>query len=410
MSKRIFITGIGIISSIGNNVKETLISLLAERSGLGEITLFQTSHQGKLPIAEVKLTTEQLLEMTGNPGKKNLTRTALLGMIAATEAIQSAGISNIRSNPTGLISATTVGGMDRSENFYKSFLEDNRKGRLIDVVNHDCGDSTERIALHTGIRDFVTTISTACSSSANAVMTGANMIRSGQLERVVVGGTDSVTRFTLNGFNTLMILDKNGCRPFDDSRAGLTLGEGAAFLVLEGEDTLKSHKGTIYGEVKGFGNANDAFHQTASSPDGTGAFLAMSKALEMSGLDPADIDYINVHGTGTENNDLSEGVALQRIFGDKIPPFSSTKSYTGHTLGAAGAVEAVISVLAIRNGVLFPNLRFENPMKELPLTPVKNVIPGINIRNVLSNSFGFGGNNSALIISKAEDLIITSAL
>jgi 3-oxoacyl-(acyl-carrier-protein) synthase len=404
MSKRIFITGIGIISSIGNNVKETLISLLAERSGFGDITLFPTTHQGKLPLAEVKLPTSVLLEMTGNPGRNNLTRTALLGMIAANEAIQSAGISNIGAIPTGLISATTVGGMDRSENFYKSFLDDNTRGRLIDVVNHDCGDSTERIARHTGIKDFVTTISTACSSSANAVMTGANLIRSGQLDRVIVGGTDSVTRFTLNGFNTLMILDKNGCRPFDDNRAGLTLGEGAAFLVLEGEDTVKGSNRTIYAEVKGFGNANDAFHQTASSPDGTGAYLAMTKAIGMSGVDLEEIDYINVHGTGTQNNDLSEGVALQRIFGDKIPPFSSTKGYTGHTLGAAGAVEAVISVLAIRNSVLFPNLRFETPMKELPLTPVRNMIPGISIRNVLSNSFGFGGNNSALLISKVEDL------
>jgi 3-oxoacyl-(acyl-carrier-protein) synthase len=404
MSKRIFITGIGIISSIGNNARETLVSLLAERSGFGDITLFPTTHQGKLPIAEVKLPTSVLLEMTGNTGKKNLTRTALLGMIAAGEAIQSAGISDIRSMPTGLISATTVGGMDRSENFYKSFLEDNKKGRLIDVVNHDCGDSTERIARHTGIRDFVTTISTACSSSANAVMTGANLIRSGQLDRVVVGGTDSVTRFTLNGFNTLMILDKNGCRPFDDNRAGLTLGEGAAFLVLEGEDTVRGSNKTILAEVKGFGNANDAFHQTASSPDGTGAYLAMTRAIGMSGVSLAEIDYINVHGTGTQNNDLSEGVALQRIFGDNIPAFSSTKGFTGHTLGAAGAVEAVISVMAIRNSLLFPNLRFETPMKELPLTPVRNLVTGVPIRNVLSNSFGFGGNNSALLISKVEDL------
>jgi 3-oxoacyl-(acyl-carrier-protein) synthase len=404
MSKRIFITGIGIITSIGNNVKETLISLLGEKSGIGEITQFQTMHQGKLPVAEVKLTTGQLLEMTGNAGKRNLTRTALLGMVAATEALQSAGISNVRSIRTGLVSATTVGGMDRSENFYRDFMEDGKKGRLIDIVNHDCGDSTERIARHIGITDFITTISTACSSSANAIMTGVNMIRSGQIDRAVVGGTDAVTRFTLNGFNTLMILDKSGCRPFDDNRAGLTLGEGAAFLVLEGEDTVKASNRAAYGEIKGFGNANDAFHQTASSPEGTGAYMAMSAAIAMSGLTPGEIDYINVHGTGTQNNDLSEGVAMQRIFGDNLPPFSSTKSYTGHTLGAAGAVESVISVLAIRNSVLFPNLRFETPMKELPISPVKNLIPGMTIKNVLSNSFGFGGNNSSVIISKVEDL------
>jgi 3-oxoacyl-[acyl-carrier-protein] synthase-1 len=230
-------------------------------------------------------------------------------------------------------------------------------------------------------------------------MTAANLIRAGYLDRVVAGGADSVTRFTLNGFNTLMILDKNGCRPFDNDRAGLTLGEGAAFLVLEGEATALKGNRTVLGELRGFGNANDAFHQTASSPDGTGAYLAMKAALEMSGLMPDEIGYINVHGTGTQNNDLTEGIAMKRLFGDALPPFSSTKSFTGHTLGAAGAVEAVISLLAIREGALFPNLRFRTPMNELPLEPVTAPKKGLAIRNVLSNSFGFGGNCSSIVLS-----------
>jgi 3-oxoacyl-[acyl-carrier-protein] synthase-1 len=217
---------------------------------------------------------------------------------------------------------------------------------------------------------------------------------------VVAGGTDAVTKFTLNGFNTLMILDKQPCRPFDENRAGLTLGEGAAFVVLESEESVKAGNKTILAEVAGYGNANDAYHQTASSPEGTGAFLAMSKALKLSGL-PADrIDYVNVHGTGTQNNDLSEGIAMQKIFGNEMPPFSSTKPYTGHTLGAAGAIEAVISVLSILHGTLFPNLGFETPMKELKLVPVTKLMEGMEVHNILSNSFGFGGNNSTLILSK----------
>ena len=183
-------------------------------------------------MAEGKMTTDALLSDLGHSGDKNLTRAALLGIKAAREAISFAGIRNIGQYRTGLISATTVGGMDRSENFYASFLSDPASGRLIDVVNHDCSDSTERIAQDLGIQDFVTTISTACSSSVNALMFGSNLIKTGKLDRVIVGGTDSVTRFTLNGFNTLMILDKTGCHPFDENRAGLTLGEGAAFLVL----------------------------------------------------------------------------------------------------------------------------------------------------------------------------------
>jgi 3-oxoacyl-[acyl-carrier-protein] synthase-1 len=197
-----------------------------------------------------------------------------------------------------------------------------------------------------------------------------------------------------------MILDKNGCRPFDENRAGLTLGEGAAFLVLESEETVQKHGKTVLAELTGYGNANDAYHQTASSPDGTGAFMAMTQALEMGGLRPEEISYVNVHGTGTQNNDLSEGIAMERIFGEHVPPFSSTKTFTGHTLGAAGSVEAVLSVLAIRHRLIYPNLRFETPMKELKIRPETRLTEGADIRHVLSNSFGFGGNNSAVVLSK----------
>jgi 3-oxoacyl-(acyl-carrier-protein) synthase len=400
MAKRVFITGIGIISSIGNNGSETLESLLACKSGIGEITLFPTLHKGKLPMAEVKIPTADLLGMTGHAGEKNLTRTALLGMVAASEAVKSSSINDIREYRTGLLSATTVGGMDRSEGFYEKFLDNPRSGRLMEIVNHDCADSTDRIARHLGIKDFVTTISTACSSSANTLMFGAELIRSGRLDRVIAGGTDAVTKFTLNGFNTLMILDKNGCRPFDENRAGLTLGEGAAFLVLESEDIILKTDKPVLAELTGYGNANDAYHQTASSPEGTGAYLAMTQALALSGLKPADISYINVHGTGTQNNDLSEGIAMERIFGECVPPFSSTKAYTGHTLGAAGGVEAVLSVMSILHGLIYPNLRFETPMKELNIRPETKLTRGAAISHVLSNSFGFGGNNSALIFSK----------
>jgi 3-oxoacyl-[acyl-carrier-protein] synthase-1 len=231
-------------------------------------------------------------------------------------------------------------------------------------------------------------------------MFGAQLIKAGFLDRVIAGGTDSVTKFTLNGFNTLMILDKNGCRPFDENRAGLTLGEGAAYIVLESEKAVRSRNKKVLSTLTGYGNANDAYHQTASSPEGTGAWMAMEKALAISGLKPDEIDYINVHGTGTLNNDLSEGIALQKIFSENVPSFSSTKPYTGHTLGAAGAIEAVISILSLNHNILFPNLRFETPMKELYITPLSKVVKDVEIKNVLSNSFGFGGNNSTLIFSK----------
>jgi len=405
MTRRVYITGTGIISAIGNSVEQVEKSLLSERSGIGKITLFPTIHQDRLPLAEVKLSNTELLDKIGKKENNNLTRTALLGMIAAREAIDDAGILKLNECPTGLISATTVGGMDRSEVFYEAYIQNPSRGRLRDVVNHDCGDSTDRIATFLGIRDFVTTVSTACSSSANSLILGAKLIKAGILDRVIAGGTDAATLFTLNGFNTLMILDKNGCRPFDENRAGLTIGEGAAFLVLESDELVYKRKARIHAELSGYGNANDAYHQTASSPEGTGAILAIQQALASGNLRPADIDYINVHGTGTLNNDLSEGVALETIFGLNMPPFSSTKSYTGHTLGAAGAIEAIISILTMKNRCLFPNLNWTTPMKELSIRPVTGIIESYEVNHVLSNSFGFGGNNSALIISKPIDLI-----
>jgi len=194
---------------------------------------------------------------------------------------------------TGLVSATSVGGMDKSEDFYKEFINDNKAGKLIDVVTHDCGESTEKIADYLGIKDYITTISTACSSSANSIMFGARLIKNGILDRVVCGGTDSLTKFTLNGFNTLMILDKDICKPFDDNRNGLTIGEGAGFVVLESEESVSLDNKKILCELTGYNNSCDAFHQTASSPDGYGAYLAMKGAIDMSRLSIDEIDYID---------------------------------------------------------------------------------------------------------------------
>lgn len=405
MPKKVFVTGIGMITAIGNSVSETMESIYSLRSGIGEISNINTVHKENIPFAEVKATNEELLTIAGIEGQKGYTRTALLGLIAAKEALACSGIEEMKEFRTGLISATSVGGMDRSEHFYKDFLKDNNKGKLEDVITHDCGESTEKIADYLAIKDFVTTISTACSSSANSIMLGARMIRSGLIDRVIAGGTDSLTKFTLNGFNTLMILDNEACKPFDDNRNGLTLGEGAGFMVLESEDVVNGKGKDIICELKGYGNACDAFHQTASSPEGYGAYLAIKKALETGNILPGDINYINAHGTGTLNNDLSEGRAIEKIFNSKTPPVSSTKPFTGHTLGAAGGVEAVLSALAIKHQVILPNLNFSEQMKELSFSPVKELLTGVEINNVLSNSFGFGGNNTALIFSNASTSI-----
>jgi 3-oxoacyl-(acyl-carrier-protein) synthase len=329
-----------------------------------------------------------------------ISRTALLSIIAAREALADAAIENISGLRTGFISANTVGGMDKSEQFFKDFLTDPQKGKLRNVFNHECGGITELVSDFLGIRDYVTTISTACSSSANAIFFGARLIKHGMLDVVVAGGTDALTKFTLNGFNTLMILDKEFCKPFDENRNGLNLGEGAGYVVLVSERVAASLKREPYCKLTGYCNKNDAYHQTASSPDGTGSYLAMKGALEMSGLQPSAIDYINLHGTGTQNNDLAEGTAIKRLFNSPYPKMSSTKSFTGHTLGASGGIEAVFSALSIKHGLVYPNLRFKTPMKELLFVPETNFLKNEAINHVMSNSFGFGGNCSSLIFSK----------
>lgn len=398
MSAAVHIAGLGVISGIGNNVAEHLAAFEQYHAGMGDITMMDTIHHGELPVSEVKLDNKQLAEMTGL--SPDISRTALLSLVAAKEAVADAAIPDPTQWRTGFISANTVGGMDKSEDFFVDFLADNSKGRLRYIFDHECGSMTEIVADKLGVTDVVTTISTACSSSANSIFYGARLIKNGILDVAIAGGTDALTKFTLNGFNTLMILDKAFCKPFDEHRNGLNLGEGAGYLVLVSDKVAKTLNKSTYCRLSGYANANDAYHQTASSPDGTGSCLAMKGALNKSGLKAEDIDYINLHGTGTPNNDGSEGAAITRVFEGKYPPMSSTKSFTGHTLGASGALEAVFSVLAIKHGLIYPNLRFETQMEGLPLIPATKFQKGQNINHVMSNSFGFGGNCTSLIFSK----------
>jgi 3-oxoacyl-(acyl-carrier-protein) synthase len=400
MPSRAYITGIGIISAIGLEVKEVIDSLKARKTGISKLSLIDSVYQDEIPVAEINLTNKELRDIAKPEIAGMHSRTALLGLIAARQAVQQACPEPFSLLKSGIISATTVGGMDKTEKFYKPFMSDRDKGRLRDVAGHDCGDSTEKIADCLGIKGFLSTINTACSSSANAIMLGARLIQQGKLDRVIAGGADALSLFTLNGFNSLMILDRLQCQPFDENRNGLNLGEGSAFLVLESERIVEKEGKEVLCELKGFGNACDAYHQTASSPEGQGAYLAMQRALETAGLSAGDISYINAHGTGTKNNDLSEGVAIERVYAAHVPPCSSTKSYTGHTLGAAGAIEAVLSVLAIRHQCIYPNLNFTNQMHELHFEPVRNYTSGVSVVNIMSNSFGFAGNNSSLIFSK----------
>ena len=429
----IAITGEGIVSAIGLNKQEVFSSLQEGRTGIGEMHYLQSVHH-ELPVGEVKLSNEQMKEMLGISPSKVMSRTALMGMLAIQQALEDTGFTatptengmdlshDTSSDPLRilLVSGTTVGGMDITELSYDCLSRQLERGESLSpedielLKHHDCGNSTQQMADHFGIFDDVTTISTACSSAANAIMLGARLLKMGRADVVVAGGTEALSRFHLNGFNSLMILDHEPCRPFDATRAGLNLGEGAAYVVLEPEEQAKARKVEPHAYLTGYGNACDAFHQTASSENGEGAYLAMMEALQTAHLKPSDIQYVNAHGTGTPNNDQSESVSLHRVFGDKMPWVSSTKSFTGHTTSASGSIETVISILALQHHFVPGNLGWKNPM-ENGITPTLGE-SNAQLENVLCNSFGFGGNDTSLVISAKpkgdtiEDLLSRSVL
>lgn len=397
MERGIAVTGMGIISALGSGIEEALQSLKAGLSGLSSPQILQT-HHNYFPVGEVKISNGELAAFLDLPSGHSFTRAAMLGALAAKEAIRQSNLSKEELKSTAFISSTSVGGIDYTEKYFDDFAGSDTNRRFIRAQHP--GFTTTQMAGYLGLLGYTTTISTACSSSANAIMLGARMIKAGQCKRVIVGGTDCLSKFTLNGFNSLMILSRDLCKPFDDDRNGLNLGEGAAWLVLEAEE-LTGDK-PVLGRVAGYGNANDAFHQTASSEKGEGAYRAMQNAIKIAGISNSTIEYINAHGTGTKNNDLSESMAMKRIFPNSLPAFSSTKSYTGHTLAAAGAIEAVFSLLSFQEQRTFPNLYFQTPMQETGLHPVRSS-ENKNLKYILSNSFGFGGNCTSLIFSKNED-------
>lgn len=396
------VAGYGIISAIGNDAQSVLRSLKEGRTGIGPMRYLQSSHK-ELPVGEVKLSNEEMLRMLGQDEKTVISRTVLMGAIAIRQALEYANL-DLKGKRVAVINGTTVGGMDVTEHYLLRMKEEDDLLPLLE--KHDPGSSTREMADLAGLQDAeVCTVSTACSSAVNAIILGSEMLRTGEADIVIAGGTEPLSKFHLNGFNALMILDKEQCRPFDKTRAGLNLGEGAAFLVLQASPpTPLLKEGGVF--IRGYGNRCDAFHQTASSENGEGAYLAMCDALQMAGLKPQDIHYINAHGTGTPNNDASESAAIRRVFGENIPPISSTKGFTGHTTSASGSIETVICILALNEGFLPANYGWKE-QDEACIAPIGNEEFRMKneefatARNILCNSFGFGGNDSAVVISKS---------
>lgn len=390
----VVITGKGIVCAIGHDEDSVATSLMYRQSGIGEMRYLQSVHH-ELPVGEVKLSNAEMKQLLGIDPSQRVSRTALMGMMAVRQAVSEAKVQADGRRRIVLISGTTVAGMDITEQVFGQMVANGVGDECLD--HHDCGSNTADIARYFNLFDDYTTISTACSSAANALELGADMLKAGDADIVVAGGTEALSKFHLNGFNALMILDHAPCRPFDKSRAGLNLGEGAAYVVLERQTDAEQRGAHIDAYLSGYGNACDAFHQTATSPDGLGAQLAMREALTMAGLKPVDIQWVHAHGTGTVNNDESESRAIRQVFSDAQPPVSSTKGFTGHTTSASGSIAAVIAIIAMYRRFIPVNLGWSQPMED-GLRPYMQTAP-IDLHAVMVNSFGFGGNDSTLILT-----------
>jgi 3-oxoacyl-[acyl-carrier-protein] synthase II len=397
---RIAVTGYGTINALGTGVDAFATALREGRCGIGELTLFPSDGFRTSLAAEVR----DLAAPADMPRAlvHGTSRTGLLALVAADEAWRMAGIGD--GSGAGVLLGTTTGGMAVGEDAYRLELADpDRRLALRGWLETPISVSTDLVARVIASCGPRLTISTACSSGANALGLAADWLRAGRVDAVLCGGADSLSRMAYSGFNALQALDRAPCRPFDRSRAGITLGEGAAMFVLERWDSAERRGASILGELVSYGVSADAHHVTQPRPDGAGAVLAMQRALAEGGVAPDAIDYVNAHGTGTPQNDLVETRAIKQVLGAHAYriPVSSTKSQLGHCLAAGGALEALACLLALRDGFVPPTATLTDADPECDLDYVPRTSRRAALHTVLSNSYGFGGNNTSLVLRHA---------
>ena len=389
------VTGLGAVTCLGRSAKDTFSALLAGRAGLKALTVFASPRYADVPVGEVAGNLDEV------PGATE-SRTERLALAAAHEAWAQAGLgaeaARRAGSAWGVVAGTTVAGMLASEEYFRQ-LWSGKKPKAALIRRHLGASVSQTLARVFEIQGFNTTLSTACSSGVNAVALAADLVEKGEASVVLAVGADSLSAMTVNGFHSLLIADPAGSRPFDAQRRGLSLGEGAGALVVESEAHARARRAVILARVLGAGNTCDAHHATAPHPEGLGAEAAMRQALDQAGMEPGQVGYVNAHGTGTPDNDAAEGKALARVFQNHLPWVSSTKGATGHTLGAAGAIESVICILALLQECLPPNTGCTTPDPALAFKPLAEAVR-MRVDAVMNNSFGFGGNNSSIIFGR----------
>lgn len=398
-SKRVAITGMGIFCSVGRNVEEFLQSLKSGRSGIGPVSLFDTSKYPSKIGAEIR--DYQPQEFFGKKELKRLSRTDQFALVAAEEAVKDSRINSYAPEDVGICLGAGAGGMFEAESYHREVLLKG-KSKPSRILSFIPSFTTNRVAEKFGFSGPIATITTACSSSATSIGYGADLIRNGNAKAVLCGGSDALSELTFGGFNSLRATDPSPCKPFDKKRAGMSLGEGAGILILEDLDEAMKRGARVYAEFLGYGIGGEAYHITAPEPAGAAEARIMGKALEEGGLKPSGVDYVNAHGTGTPLNDKVETLSIKRVFGEKAYsiPVSSIKSMVGHCLGSAGAIEAVASVLSILHGFIPPTVNHQEGDEDCDLDYVPGKSREGNVKVVLSNSFAFGGNCTSLVFGK----------
>jgi 3-oxoacyl-[acyl-carrier-protein] synthase II len=397
--KRVAITGLGIFCSTGKDVEEFSRSLKEGRTGIGPITLFDTSKYPCKIGAEIRDYRPE--KFFGKKELKKISRTDQFGLIASEEAVKTSGIHFYPSEDVGVCLGAGAGGMFEAETYHREVLIKGKSKPSL-LWPFIPSYTTDRVAERFGFSGPKFTVTTACSSSATAVGYAADLIRSGKSKAVLCGGSEALSELTFGGFNSLKATDPSPCKPFDRNRAGMSLGEGAGILILEDLDEAIKRGVRIYAEFLGYGIGGEAYHITAPEPSGMREARMIREAIEEGGILPTEVDYINAHGTGTPLNDKVETLSIKNVFGERAYsiPVTSIKSSVGHCLGSAGAIEAIASILSIVNQFIPPTLNHQEGDEDCDLDYVPEKSREAEVGVVLSNSFAFGGNCTSLVFGK----------
>ncbi|ABB31926.1 Beta-ketoacyl synthase [Geobacter metallireducens RCH3] len=394
------ITGLGIFCGAGKDIPSFTDALMNGKSGVAPLDLFDVSDFPSKIGVQVK--EYDPLDHFDRKAVSRLSRADQFGVIAAGEALRASGIGKHCSPyDMGVVVGGGAAGMFQSEQWLKERIA-GRKGRP-SLLRGLLPDKASTVIAETfGLAGYQGTITTACSSSATAIGWGADLVSSGRLKAVVCGGTDTLSLLTFAGFNSLRVVDPEPCSPFSLGRQGISLGEGAAFMVLEDADAARQRGATVYGHVRGYAAAGEAYHMTAPEPSGTAAARVMTEAMRIAGIDAGAVGWVNAHGTGTPLNDAVESKAMKLVFGEGVAnvPLVSTKALTGHCLGAAGAVEGVATVIALNEGIIPQTLHFRGRDPECDLDYCHDGPRASGATVALSNSFAFGGNITTLVLSR----------